>query len=410
MACDIGAINGRSLPTLALIAVGLFASACTDSSTAANHTNVGEEAIQTATCFVTGAHRQLCQTFERPGEGAEALPFYACFEGATCGPVAANDCSWTMTPEIIDCLQNSPPPTNRIPHADFHVHWDSMRDTRGVVGIFSPYESLAYIDSLGITSGLLITNTYRAHQSLSTTVGELLDINRRYSEILSSHPHAANYQLLCGVSFQRDDAVDLAARCLELPKVRGIKLRDFTVRRPEDLHKFETLVGLASARDSLVLSHFGNDAQDVGTEDGASSPGAMEDVQRIVAVMDRLPRATLIIAHSGVGASFGWKDYAWIGEHYRASPQLVPNIYIETSDSIASAEGGGLRPNARAWIESWRPFGMDRVIFGSDFATLPREPFAALEFLASTDALSPAEALDVTRLTGERLARTSGLR
>lgn len=363
----------------------------------------GPEPTASGSCVVFGSHHQVCgeEAFDLGGVDAEAFPFYACLEGATCGPGASGRCGWQTTPAADECLRNSEPPAGRIPHADFHVHWDHPEQT--TPGIYAPYESLATIDAMGITTGMLITNTYKAYLTPNMTVDELVAINQRYSEILSSHPHGSKYQILCGVSFERDDAAAFAARCLELPKVRGIKLRNFTVRRAEDLQKLESLLKLANERRALVLSHFGAPEGPPGGDDGG--PAGMEDTQEIVSIMDGLPNATLVIAHSGRSSFVGRPQLEWIGQHYRDNPSSVRNIYIETSSSFARTEDGKPREDAEAWVRSWRSFGLERVVFGSDYAAQVvffRD--TPLKWLSSTSELSPSEAENITRLTGERLA------
>jgi predicted TIM-barrel fold metal-dependent hydrolase len=347
-------------------------------------------------CEIAGIHRQICRRRGADyGDTPEALPFYACFEGATCAATDGNSCGWTMTPARIECLQKSELPPGRIPHADLHVHWDHPE--KSLPGIHSPYESLAYIDATGVTSAMLITNTYQAHKTPAMTTDEVIAINRRYSEILVQHPRGAGYRILCGVSFQRDDAVETASRCLALPKVVGFKLRGFTVRRPEDLAKLEALVAVANDRGAIVLAHLGSFDEPAPAED------ALAETKKIVTLMDRAPKAKLLIAHAGFGSFLGRAEYAAIGEHYRADPAAVRNIYLETSDSFADYEDGQPRPDAEAWLTSWRAFGIDRVVFGSDYSFKDRWRDDPLTYLATSKVLAPAEAEAILRRTGEAL-------
>jgi predicted TIM-barrel fold metal-dependent hydrolase len=275
-------------------------------------------------------------------------------------------------------------------------------EDRPRAGLNSPHESLAYIDAMGITRGMLIANTYLAHKNMNMSTEDILHINKNYSDVLSSHPHASNYGILCGVSFQRADAVEVAKGCLEIPNVRGIKVRGVTIHNAGDVGTFARLAEVADAHDAMILSHFGKiaDATPPSSDDESD---AMSDTKELVKIMDRLPYAKLLIAHSGISSFIGWSEYAWIGEHYKANPQIAKNIFIEASDSFFSADSFRVRPDADAWLASWRPFGIDRVVFGSDFAENLPWKTESLDYLQSTTVLSRAEAANVVRVTGERL-------
>ncbi len=300
----------------------------------------------------------------------EALPFYECLSKATCGPNDKGVCVWSMSPAVTDCLLSAKPPSNRTPHRDFHVHWDTLEGAPPAV--YSPYESLAHIDSLGLTTGYLVTNTYLAHRAPELSVDDLVGINRTYSDILGTHPNRNKYRMLCGVSFQRADAPKLAAQCLAIPRVRGIKLRDFTVDTPAALEKFETVVKQANAPGALILSHFGS-YEHFGPPPSDLRERATEDTSKIVRVMDANRNATLIIAHSGFGSFIDAKALGEIGDHYRDNPNLPRNIYLEISDALVSSESGHVRSSASDAIESLRRFGLEWVLYGSDYIEGPTD-------------------------------------
>jgi predicted TIM-barrel fold metal-dependent hydrolase len=266
----------------------------------------------------------------------------------------------------------------------------------------SPHESLAYIDALGIGAGMLITNTYVVSSKPQPSAPERVALNKQYADILERHPHASHYKILCGVPFQRDDAEEVAAGCLPIPRVRGLKLRNFNIQSAEDSRKFEALVKLANGYGALILAHFAplpSQGEDPNSKN-------LEETQKLVTIMDRFPRAILVIAHSGTGSFVGPAQYAWIGDHYRQNPGTVRNIYIETSDSFDSADRGTVREDAETWIRSWKPFGLDRVVYGSDYPSMgpvPEVPGSPLPYLASTNALPPHERASILSETSQRL-------
>ena len=60
----------------------------------------------TPQCIVTGCSGQICASQEMYTT-CEWLPEYACYHSATCEVQADGACGWTMTDELITCLEGS---------------------------------------------------------------------------------------------------------------------------------------------------------------------------------------------------------------------------------------------------------------------------------------------------------------
>ena len=206
------------------------------------------------------------------------------------------------------------------------------------------------------------------------TVPFVIKTNQIISDLLSKH-HILG---LCGISIHRSDAVEIAKKCINMPNIIGIKLRNFELEEkingriiPDASFKkrFEELIQLAHINHSVVLAHF------VGHTDRYLD-GDPDQTRMLVSIMNRYPNAKLVIAHSGVGSFVGLNGLEYIGNYYAENVTAPRNIYIDICKAFTMAGIGiswdgnqyihnAVWSDAQEYIKAWKIFGIDRVLYGS---------------------------------------------
>lgn len=256
---------------------------------------------------------------------------------------------------------------------DWHVHFgDDFLDTplapNLADGLKRDLDTVASRPRMA--RSFVITPTYNLAPS-----SEDWKRNQRINQVTSKllNNYFGKLSAYCGVSIHRSYAVDFAEQCIELPNFIGIKLRNFSIAKEDyqdsgsiemGLHeiprRFEQLVALTAKHGAILLSHFAGDRDGMRTRP--------ELVRRLLAVMQRYPRSTLIIAHGGSGSFIGTEGLKQIGQYFKSRRGQRRNIYMEISYAISMADEG--KPykwsNYRHHVEAWREFDMNYVLYGSD--------------------------------------------
>ncbi len=86
----------------------------------------------------------------------------------------------------------------------------------------------------------------------------------------------------------------------------------------------------------------------------------LEEIKVLLELSQLYKGNNYIIAHSNTP-----KELSWLGKQYKDNPEFTRNIYTDTSSIEARIED---KDRFQILVNSWREFGMDRVIFGTDSA------------------------------------------
>jgi predicted TIM-barrel fold metal-dependent hydrolase len=271
-------------------------------------------------------------------------------------------------------------------HIDFHVHLgiDIQKDLNSY-----KIEIDKILKLKNLKKAIVITPTYlhsrhdpgNNDMTSFKTVEHILKLNTFISQEIAAHSEKISG--LCGISIHREDAVETAELCLKLPGMIGIKLRNFSLNPKENgtyfgnpltiLKRFERLIKLSHDTRTVVLSHFsGNQAELEG----------LFQVNQLLHIMNKYPKAKLIIAHSGIDSFIGLEGLSHIGNFYKENSQLANtrNIYLDISKTFSMAAIGikwdtiekkyqhtATWDQAKDYVTAWKTFGMDYIVFGSDY-------------------------------------------
>lgn len=211
--------------------------------------------------------------------------------------------------------------------------------------------------------------------------------NRRVSGFTEENPGTLG---LCGANLIWEDVVDVTRKCLELKNMVGVKLHLMRsdLRQIDALRvsTFQQVVKLLNEKGGILLVHFGG-------HPFSDKKGFIEYTESLLKIAVESPKVKFVIAHSGYQQWIGFNGLVLIGEYFKNHPELQRNIYADTSAVlIASAQKGATERIGKndsplptdeeiqkLWskqsdvVETWRQFGMDYVLFGSDFPFYDQE-------------------------------------
>lgn len=212
------------------------------------------------------------------------------------------------------------------------------------------------------------------------------------------------------VNPKREYAVDEFVRCVELRKMRGLKVNfgtsDVRLRDPKHLEQVQTLFAEAARRNVPVVARVFNEALgDFGTED--------LDIL-ITRVVDPIPGLRLSIAHLGGGGGAleqgTLRLFAALIQAVRQRPQVAPRVWTDISSILLTEPRPGLKPISAAqqaalgtMLKTW---GIDRLLWGSD-TTSDRNP-SALEQARIAWPLTEAEWHTMSAFDGAGFLARSG--
>ena len=189
-------------------------------------------------------------------------------------------------------------------------------------------------------------------------------------------PHLVPF---ASVNPKRDYAVDEFVRCVELRKMRGLKVHfggsDVRLRDGKHLEQVQTLFAEAARRNIPVVARVFNEAvSDFGTEDLDIL------ISRVVAP---IPALRISIAHLGGGGGAleqgTLRLFAALIQAVRRHPEVASRVWTDVASILLTEPRPGLKPISAAqqaalgtMIKTW---GVERVLWGSD-TTTDRHPSA----------------------------------
>ncbi len=327
---------------------------------------------------------------------------------------------------------------------DFHVHQitpdekELLKNKFGFnLNIIKPIESKKYKRE----GQFLISSSYNSdlffnNDPCNNDEQHSHSFTSKLNEAVSREAMSSDIETIgiCGIDLREDDYLLNAENCLNLKKMKGIKLHFYVKneylidpqgKQSETFRKFEKLLQLVNKKKGYLLIHFNTNKNVPRTEVGMGVANASyeelmignnEEVTALLEITKDNPNAKIIIAHSGLGQTIGLDGIKQIGMYYKTHPNVTPNIYIETSAILASLAGATPRVRPRSWppneeyykelwkartdvTNSWKAFGVERVLFGSDFPgdTLDN----AIDLLNSNEDLTDAERNSILYQNGE---------
>jgi hypothetical protein len=245
---------------------------------------------------------------------------------------------------------------------DFHVHlfpdrffdaiWRYFEEHLDVTVLYKLYyrESVAYLRERGV--GPIVYSNYAHRKGVARVLN---DWNVRVLEEIPD--------LYCFAAYHPDDddALVMAERILEHPKILGFKLQCVVQQLSPCDSRLFPLYEMIMERKKRVLLH-------VGT--GPVRGSAMVGVTHFKKILDRFPDLPANIPHMG-----GLEFEAFLGllDHH-------PGLYLDTSYSFVPHVPYKFNLG-NDWLERYK----DRILYGSDFPNLihPREQ--EIEYLLNLD-------------------------
>lgn len=231
------------------------------------------------------------------------------------------------------------------PAADAHAHIYPQKIAEKATASVGAFYGLA-MRHVGLPSVLYETGSAAgidrfAVCSVATKVEQVPAINRFIEASCREYPQ------FVGLAAWHQDITDIEAQLDDIQSrgLRGIKLHPDFQEFPIDDPKMLPFYRAAQKRGLPILFHTGDKRRDF------SSP------LRLSRVLDRIPELTCIAAHLG-----GYTQWDAARDCLSA-----PNVYVDTSSSLPFLS----REKA---LESILHFGVDRVMFGTDFPMWPAAP------------------------------------
>ena len=233
---------------------------------------------------------------------------------------------------------------------DTHVHVE-----------FSPSgESGKYLEAyheLGFAKkAILISPSYnvKSENKFMNDLETALLADRKTSELTQQSPD--RLVGLCGLRWKFNGADSVAKKCLELPGMKGVKLRYFPTESMVPSIQMITKVLTDTAHVKIVLMHFPLSIESV--EGRPLNTNDLQNIEELTKLAKKFPSTNWIMAHSFY------------------SPELVSaiakkglgNIWLEPSTlvSFLPRENAARILRLNQYAEAWRKFGIERILFGSD--------------------------------------------
>lgn len=204
--------------------------------------------------------------------------------------------------------------------------------------------------------------------------------NESASEFFKKYPE--NFGL-CSINLLWEDAAALAEKCLKLSNMVGVKIHfmrsQLTGIDSLNNRRFLEILSLIESKKGILLVHASGHMF-------SQKEGALAYTKDFLNLANRFSNVKFIVAHSAYQTWIGFNGLVEIGNYFQQNPGVKRNIYIDTSAFFLSMDHGStevsndFKPKIPTdeyiishWrknndiVETWRKFGMDHVLFGSDF-------------------------------------------
>jgi len=238
---------------------------------------------------------------------------------------------------------------------------------------------IARMDDAGIEQCNLL------HIDMGVLFGEgrmsIAQQNRHVGEV--ARKHAGRFTWFCGVDPGRQEAADLAEKCITQWGAIGIKLYPTTGFLPADRECYP-LYERAVALGAPVYMHMGTEAPPYRNEGNAH-------VSLLLRVLVDFPQLTVVVAHFGFEY---WRDLIALGK-------VRDNVLADFCawQRVAQRSLGQFRYVLRKFLDE---FGGGRVMFGTD-APLIEQAMSSKDWVELVSRL-PEDTTDGIRFTEEEVA------
>lgn len=261
-------------------------------------------------------------------------------------------------------------------YLDSHVHIDL--DLEG--NIDDAQRSIEEFFNKGIAKkAILVSPAYIVDPYVDFFNGNLSlrqAYNKKTSEIVSSLP--SRLIGLCGLGYQWEDGMEVVKECLNLPGMAGVKIRivdDYNLDRlstPFILDNITRTLHKNKETIRLVLIHmpgiFAENAvrqsypkEQLDKELKADS----DDIKKLVELARQFPKIQFVVAHS----FYSYQLVNILAD--QKNKYQLDNVWLDVSQSLTHGDPEHSVPGYQktSWLRfanSWRNFGIDKVLFGSD--------------------------------------------
>jgi predicted TIM-barrel fold metal-dependent hydrolase len=194
----------------------------------------------------------------------------------------------------------------------------------------------------------------------------------------------------CSVSPLTPGAVAEVRRCAQIPAVKGVKvsfsMSGVDMLNPDHIAKARTLFAAVSQARLPMVAHIRS-----GPDYDARHVDAF-----LSQVMPAAPDIPVQIAHLWGGEAFAEAPLIRLADAVAAKRPGTQNLWFDVTEVAQMADMG---PKAEAQLamvaEEIRRIGLDRILFGSDGRTAPKEAWAQFRRIPLTDAEAAAVARNV---------------
>lgn len=228
------------------------------------------------------------------------------------------------------------------PVIDFHAHVFPDRIAAGALSSLAEHSG-EYQPCTDATVASLLASMDRAGIALSV-VANIATRPTQTESILRFSLEIRSDRILPLVSFHPENSLKEVERLLAKSReagLNGVKLHPMYQEFAIDENRMFPYYECIRDAEGFVLFHTGFDI---------AFPGNTQaDVERVVRIAQRLPELRIVATHTG-----GWRQ--WDRVQVFAD---CPNVYTDISMTLTEM-------NDDAFVNLLRPFGEDRVLFGSD--------------------------------------------
>ncbi|MGE0171049.1 amidohydrolase family protein [Nocardioides sp.] len=250
---------------------------------------------------------------------------------------------------------------------DGHFHIFSPKnsqkiDDEMIKGPVSGEDAVNLLTSAGVEKAIVLSAAY-LFQSYEDAKYENDYVERE------AYSQEGRFIPFCSVRLGASWALEEVERCLTKGSMKGLKL-----------HPVANSLDLADEESWKVLESIINRVNQLQSQLHRTFPVIIDSnwqnrkiTLKFVHLSAKFPKLKFILAHA---LSFDRMDLEIIGFYYQALPHLPRNIYVDLSAIIVFYEGS---PDNDKFLWVLDKFGVDRVLFGSDYPVFsPQTALASL--------------------------------